>query len=125
MRLFRFLIVVALLGLPVAARAAEAFAFSPRFRNASQFVTLGTSSAGCAANGTTASSASLTAGKYLMTVNSETVGICDSQDASCAAGPLAWVPGTQIIILVTATTAGSWHCRSAGATGYVTYFPLD
>lgn len=122
-RLIKLLVLAVFLLAPAVGLAADDFAFSPVLNNAAGFVTLGTSSAGCAANGSTTSSTALTAGKWLAVVNSETVAICT--DTTCSSAPLAFVPGTQLVIRVDSMQATTWYCRSAGATGYVTLFKLN
>jgi hypothetical protein len=85
------------------------------------WVTLGTVASPCLANGTTASSASLTKGTWRFSVQGESVAMCDGNDADCASAPMDLMPGYVEDIEIDTGMAGSWHCRSAGALGYVTF----
>jgi hypothetical protein len=94
-------------------------------RKSTDYVTLGTSSSGCAANGATTSSATLTAGAWRMHVQGESVAICDGQDADCALVPMDFGPGYVEDLEITAAQTGTFKCRSAGGTGYVTFRKLN
>lgn len=94
-------------------------------RKSTGYVTLGTSSSGCANAGTTNSSASLTAGTWRMHVQGESVAICDGQDADCASAPMDFGPGYVEDVEITAAQIGTFKCRSAGGTGYVTFRSLN
>lgn len=88
-------------------------------REATDQVSLGTSASGCLNAGTTASSASVTAGTWRLLVLSETVAVCMAPDANCDAGVIDLVPGTQMDVVVASANVGTWYCRSTGGTGFV------
>jgi len=94
-------------------------------REATGQISLGTVASPCLNAGTTASSASVTAGAWILFVLSETVSVCMAPDTNCDAGVLDLVPGTQLPIVVNSANAGTWYCRSAGGTGYVSLRKAD
>jgi hypothetical protein len=92
--------------------------------NERSWITLGTSAAPCLANGTSASSVAIPAGRWRLAVFGEAVAICDGNDADCASTPASLPINSIHDIVVGTAQAGTFHCRSATPLGFVTFTKL-